>query len=85
MITLNEIMGKQNVKTVMNDLYKKSYSKRAFIEFQKNGFSNTSEDYFNLSDCIFNYNDSGDLFIYLNKAKYNGDQVYKKIYDLLFK
>ena len=35
MITLNEIMGKQNVKTVMNDLYKKSYSKRAFIEFQK--------------------------------------------------
>ena len=28
-------MGKQNVKTVMNDLYKKSYSKRAFIEFQK--------------------------------------------------
>lgn len=57
----------------------------AYIEFQKNGFSNTSEDYFNLSDCIFNYNDSGDLFIYLNKAKYNGDQVYKKIYDLLFK
>lgn len=35
MITLNEIMGKQNVKTVMNDLYKKSYSKKAFIEFQK--------------------------------------------------
>mgnify|MGYP005783010791 FL=1 len=35
MITLNEIMGKPNVKTVMNDLYKKSYSKRAFIEFQK--------------------------------------------------
>ena len=35
MITLNEIMGKQNVKTVMNDLYKKSYNKRAFIEFQK--------------------------------------------------
>ena len=35
MITLNEIMGKKNVKTVMNDLYKKSYSKRAFIEFQK--------------------------------------------------
>ena len=35
MITLNEIMGKKNVKTVMNDLYKKSYNKRAFIEFQK--------------------------------------------------
>ena len=35
MITLNEIMGKKNVKIVLNDLYKKSNSKKAFIEFQK--------------------------------------------------
>lgn len=35
MITLNEIMGKKNVKIVLNDLYKKSNRKKAFIEFQK--------------------------------------------------
>lgn len=28
-------MGKKNVKIVLNDLYKKSNSKKAFIEFQK--------------------------------------------------
>ena len=57
----------------------------SFIEFQKNYFSNTNEDYFNLSDCIFNYNDSGDLFIYLNKTKYDVDRIYKSINGLLFK
>ena len=35
MITINEILGKKNVKFVMDDLYKKSYNKKLYLEFQK--------------------------------------------------
>ena len=35
MITINEILGKKNVKVVMDDLYKKSYNKKIYFEFQK--------------------------------------------------
>ena len=33
MITINEILGKKNVKVVMDDLYKKSYNKKIYFEF----------------------------------------------------
>lgn len=35
MITINEILGKKNEKVVMDDLYKKSYNKKIYFEFQK--------------------------------------------------
>ncbi len=42
MISINEILGKKNVKIVMEDLYKKTYNKKAYLEF-KDYYENNKE------------------------------------------